>query len=90
MADKRFFNRFGPFSLKELAVLSDGELNDPGQEDLLIEDIAPLESAAACELSFLDNRAYLDAFKSSKAGAGVVLALVGSGVMWLISMLKSP
>jgi len=74
MADKKFFNRFGPFSLGELAVLSDGKLNDQGQEDLLIEDIATLENAGACELSFLDNRAYLDAFQSSKAGAGVVVA----------------
>jgi|TARA_R100001443_G_scaffold87571_3_gene94091 outer membrane murein-binding lipoprotein Lpp len=32
----------------------------------------------------------LEKEKSRMYGAGVVLALVGSGVMWLISMLKSP
>nr|MCS5605973.1 UDP-3-O-(3-hydroxymyristoyl)glucosamine N-acyltransferase [Alphaproteobacteria bacterium] len=74
MADQRFFNRVGPFSLGKLAALSDGELNDPDQEDFVVKDIAALESAEADDLSFLDNKAYLDAFKGSKAGAAVVMA----------------
>ncbi len=74
MADQRFFNRVGPFSLGKLAALSDGELNDPDQEDFVVKDIAALESAESDDLSFLDNKAYLDAFKVSKAGAAVVMA----------------
>ena len=74
MADQRFFNRVGPFSLGELVALSDGEINDPDQEDIVIKDIATLESAEAGDLSFLDNMAYLDAFTASEAGAAVVMA----------------
>ncbi|SVB11595.1 uncharacterized protein METZ01_LOCUS164449, partial [marine metagenome] len=74
MADQRFFNRVGPFSLGELVALSDGEINDPDQEDIVIKDIATLESAEADDLSFLDNMAYLDAFTASEAGAAVVMA----------------
>ena len=73
MVDEKFFNRLGPYSLGELAKLSDCELNDPDQTDLLVDGIATLESAKSNELSFLDNNTYLDAFTGSKAGAVVVL-----------------
>ena len=73
MAENKFFSRSGPYTLGELAALSDGKLNDPDQGDLLIEDISTLESAGAGELSFLDNKAYIDAFKISKAVACIVL-----------------
>lgn len=89
MADPRFFSNRGPFTLGELAArcgakldqgaapahlvqdrLNQGKLN----QDRLIQDVAPLETAGPDELSFIDNPAYLPAFRTSAAGACIVAA----------------
>src|SRR5204862_8179658 len=72
MADPRFFDRAGPFSLDALAALSGATLRDPASGERLFADIAPLESAGPEDLTFLDNRKYLDAFARSRAGAAFV------------------
>lgn len=72
MADPRFFDNHGPFTLRRLAELSGAELTDDADPERLIHDIGPLETAGVDELSFLDNTAYLDAFANSRAGACVV------------------
>jgi len=72
MADPRFFDNHGPFTLARLAELSGAALAEDSDPERLIRDIGPLESAGADELSFLDNKAYLDEFRTSAAGACVV------------------
>src|SRR5947208_752422 len=72
MADPRFFARSGPFSLEALAGLTEATLRDPKTGGLLLTDVAPLESAGPEDLTFLDNRKYLDAFARSRAGAAFV------------------
>jgi UDP-3-O-[3-hydroxymyristoyl] glucosamine N-acyltransferase len=72
MADPRFFARQGPFTLAELAARAEAEVADPSQSALLIEDISALETATSGHLSFLDNKAYLDAFAASGAAAAVI------------------
>src|SRR5205809_862148 len=72
MADPRFFARSGPFSLEALAGLTGATLRDPKTGGLLLTDVAPLESAGPEDLTFLDNRKYLDAFARSRAGAGQI------------------
>ncbi len=72
MADPRFFDRAGPFSLDALAALSGATLRDPKSGERLFADVAPLESAGPEDLTFLDNRKYLDAFARSRAGAAFV------------------
>jgi UDP-3-O-[3-hydroxymyristoyl] glucosamine N-acyltransferase len=72
MADPRFFDRAGPFSLDALAVLSGARLHNPGDGRRLFGDVAPLETAGPGEVTFLDNRKYLDAFARSRAGAAIV------------------
>lgn len=69
MADQRFFTRAGPFALAELARLSGAELRRAADRAKLFRDVAPLETAAPDEASFLENRKYLDAFRQSRAGA---------------------
>jgi UDP-3-O-[3-hydroxymyristoyl] glucosamine N-acyltransferase len=69
MADPRFFSNSGPFRLGELADLTGASLHRPADEDRLVEDIAPLDLATPSDLSFLDNRAYLQAFRDTRAGA---------------------
>ena len=72
MADPRFFARAGPFTLAELARVSGAELLAPDIAEQLLDDVAPLETAGPDEVSFLDNRKYLDAFRQSRAGAAFV------------------
>ena len=72
MADPRFFKRAGPFALGDLASRSGAQLLDPGHAERLIADVAPLETAGPDDLTFLDNRKYLEAFVQSHAGAAFV------------------
>ncbi|MDP6706126.1 MAG: UDP-3-O-(3-hydroxymyristoyl)glucosamine N-acyltransferase [Alphaproteobacteria bacterium] len=72
MADPRFYDNHGPFTLKDLAELGGAELAAEADPERLVRDIGPLETAGVDELSFLDNAAYVDAFANSRAGACVV------------------
>src|SRR5229473_8649745 len=72
MADPRFFDRTGPYSLADLAALSGARLAQPSDADRLFSDVAPLEAAGPEDVTFLDNRKYVDAFARSHAGAAFV------------------
>jgi UDP-3-O-[3-hydroxymyristoyl] glucosamine N-acyltransferase len=74
VADPRFFTVAGPFKLAELASIAGASLADPAAGDRLITDVAPLDQAGASDITFLDNRRYLEAFGASRAGACVALA----------------
>mgnify|MGYP003154866339 CR=1 FL=1 len=69
MADARFFSRKGPFSVAEIAALTETTLVNAPDETRVFHDVSPLQNADGDILSFFDNRKYLDAFVSSKAGA---------------------
>lgn len=71
MIDPRFFERAGPFSLVELSTLCDAEIAR-GAEDASFSDVAPLQSASAEHVSFLENKLYVDAFCESNAGVCIV------------------
>jgi UDP-3-O-[3-hydroxymyristoyl] glucosamine N-acyltransferase len=72
MADPRFFTAHGPFRLAELARIAEARLAADADGDAVFRDVAPLESAGASDVSFLDNRHYIAAFSVTKAGACVV------------------
>lgn len=72
MADPRFFNRAGPFTLAHLAAHAGAELAPDVDPARVVIDVAPLDAADADHLSFLDNKKYVDAFRASRAGAAVV------------------
>lgn len=72
MADPRFFDRLGPFSIAEIAALGGAQLGPGSDAALLIHDIGPLGSAEGSEVSFLDNPKYVGAFETSRAGACLV------------------
>ena len=72
MADPRFFDRAGPYSLDALAALSGATLRNVGDGARLFRDVAPLETAGPDEVTFLDNRKYAAAFTQSRAGAAFV------------------
>jgi len=72
MADPRFFRPAGPLTLRDIARLASAELDKAADPDRPVRDVAPLETAGSDDVSFLDNRRYVDAFRASKAGACVV------------------
>jgi UDP-3-O-[3-hydroxymyristoyl] glucosamine N-acyltransferase len=72
MADPRFFERAGPFTLTALAAISGATLLDEAAGGRLMTDVAPLETAGPDEVTFLDNRKYLGDFEQSRAGAAFV------------------
>jgi len=72
MADPRFFDNHGPFTLAELAQAAGGVISGDCDASQLFHDVAPLSSAGHREISFLDNRKYLAEFESSSAGACIV------------------
>lgn len=73
MADPRFFERAGPFTLTALAAVGGATLLDEAAGDRVMTDVAPLETAGPDNLTFLDNRKYLGAFEQSRAGAAFVV-----------------
>jgi UDP-3-O-[3-hydroxymyristoyl] glucosamine N-acyltransferase len=68
MADPRFYPAPQHVALSELIALTGAELRG-GNADLVMKDVAPLQTATAQDLSFFDNKKYLDSFTASKAGA---------------------
>ena len=74
MADARFFKVAGPFTLGELATLAQAELAAGADGALTLTDVAPLDQAGPGQISFLDNRKYVEAFKQSHAAAAVIAA----------------
>ncbi|MHC8509614.1 MAG: UDP-3-O-(3-hydroxymyristoyl)glucosamine N-acyltransferase [Rhodospirillales bacterium] len=68
MADPRFFQRHGPFTLAELAVLTGARPPADAAAGFSVEDVKPLQAAGPSDLSFIDNRKYLGALAETKAG----------------------
>jgi UDP-3-O-[3-hydroxymyristoyl] glucosamine N-acyltransferase len=66
MADSRFFKCAGPFTATELAQLCGAQLK--GDESRIYTDVASLENANSQNVSFLDNRRYVEQFEKSAAG----------------------
>ncbi len=72
--DTRFFSCSGPHALSAVAQaagLSQEGLSFEGPE-LSLAGVAPLQLARPDQVSFLDNRRYLDALAQTKAGAVIV------------------
>ncbi len=72
--DPRFFERTGPYPVATVAAAAGGEASSLGDApgSLLLRGVAPLQVAGPEEVSFLDNRRYLEALASTRAGAVIV------------------
>ena len=69
MADPRFFAKPAPKSLAAIIAVSGASLANPADAEFIIDDVAPLDSAGASHLSFLDNKKFKDKFRETKAAA---------------------
>jgi UDP-3-O-[3-hydroxymyristoyl] glucosamine N-acyltransferase len=67
--DPRFFRRSGPHSL---AAVADAAQADASPRRLMLSGVAPLQTAEAGDVSFLDNRKYASALAATRAGAVIV------------------
>ena len=72
MTDRRFFDCTGPHSLNELAALSGARLWNEADGTRTFSDVAPLETAGPEDVTFLDNRKYVEAFVRSRAGGAFI------------------
>lgn len=72
MADNRFFEVQGPFTLEELAKAAGAKLQDENTASLSIKDVAPLDTADQGTISFLDNVKYKDQLIDTKASAVIL------------------
>lgn len=84
-----FFERAGPFAVGELARRLEAELTPGADPTLSIADIKPLSDAGAGQMSFIDNRKYLDSLAGTKAAACLVapalVARVPQGTVPLVT-----
>jgi len=69
LGNARFFSRSGPYPLKLVASAAFGVADEI---ELLLEGVAPLQTAGPNEVSFLDNRHYASALDHTLAGAVIV------------------
>ncbi|MDQ0357941.1 UDP-3-O-[3-hydroxymyristoyl] glucosamine N-acyltransferase [Rhodoplanes tepidamans] len=67
--DPRFFARSGPHSLAEVVKVAGGVAPE---RSLLLEGIAPLQTAGPAQVSFLTSRRYLSELELTRAGAVIV------------------
>lgn len=72
MADLRFFDRVGPFSLDELSRVSGAQPSDGADPQRQYSDVATLETAGPSDVVFLLERKLKDALAASKAGLCVL------------------
>ncbi len=67
-----FFDRAGPFTLRQIAEHVGATLLDDDAGARPIEDVRPLRTAGPSHLSFFDNRRYAEQLTTTDAGACIV------------------
>ena len=72
MQHRGFFERAGPFKLADVAKAVDGVAAAGADPSRLIHDVRALSEAGADDLSFIDNRKYLEALAATMAGVCLV------------------
>ncbi len=68
MADPRFFQNKGPFSLEEVAATAGVALPEGADPAFPVTDIAAIGEAGPSELCFVENRRYVPMLSESRAG----------------------
>jgi UDP-3-O-[3-hydroxymyristoyl] glucosamine N-acyltransferase len=86
MTDDRFYERAGPFGLREIADRIGAEA-DKGAADLVLRDVAALETAEGGDISLFSDAKYANAFAVTKASLVITsdkLAALPHGVTCLV------
>ncbi len=69
MVDKSFFKLSRPYSLREIADLTDSELANCAEADRLFSDVAPLVDAGSDEITFLTKPKFVKLYQEVTPGA---------------------
>jgi UDP-3-O-[3-hydroxymyristoyl] glucosamine N-acyltransferase len=69
MADERFYQKAGPYTLQDLAAFCGAQLSSDTDPNLEVKDVAPLHKATIGQISCLHNPKYIEQFKETKASA---------------------
>jgi UDP-3-O-[3-hydroxymyristoyl] glucosamine N-acyltransferase len=69
VADNRFYQKSGPYTLQDIAVFCGATLGDGVNPEQMIEDVASLEKAGTGQISCFHNTKYSDLFKLTRAAA---------------------
>ena len=72
MADERFYQKSGPYTVQDLAVSCGATLGSNVDPNQVITDVSPLHKANAGHISCLHNPKYIEQFKKTKATACLV------------------
>ncbi len=72
MADERFYQNTGPYTVQDLAALCGATLGENVDPNQIIMDVAPLHKANTGHISCLHNPKYIEQFKTTKASACLV------------------
>jgi UDP-3-O-[3-hydroxymyristoyl] glucosamine N-acyltransferase len=72
MADPRFFDNCGPFTLAELASLCDGELADQADGPKTVSDVGSIQDSDGATIVFVREKRFISALEESDAGACVI------------------
>lgn len=72
MADERFHQKSGPYTLQDLAAVCGAQLGPGVDPNLEINDVSPLHKATIGQISCLHNPKYIEQFKQTKASACLV------------------
>ncbi len=75
-----FFAKAGPFTLSEIAEATGSELAQGEDAGRRLGSVTTLSDAGPDDLTFLDNRKYLPALQTSRAGACLVLPALADKV----------
>jgi UDP-3-O-[3-hydroxymyristoyl] glucosamine N-acyltransferase len=67
MPDDRFFERAGPFPLSKIAAIVGAEPLQSGNDEIVIHDIAPLDTAGSDDISVFSDVRYLDSLAPTRA-----------------------
>jgi UDP-3-O-[3-hydroxymyristoyl] glucosamine N-acyltransferase len=81
MADPRFFQRAGPFSLSEIAARIGAQLGDPAAGALTITDVATLDDAEPSHLSLFAEARHRPAYEATAAGAVLTTRLLAGSAL---------
>lgn len=86
MTDDRFYERAGPFGLRDLAARIGAEV-EKGAPDVTLRDVAALETAQAGDISLFSDAKYANAFAVTQASVVITndkLAALPHGVTLLV------
>lgn len=72
MTDLKFFQRQGPITLARIADIAGGTLTATDRPDQEFTDVAALDTAGPEDVSFLDNKKYVDQLAETQAGACIL------------------